>query len=212
MSVGLKQCAVSAIAVVVLFLGGCSDSTTPPVSNQPEVAKKAAGPAEPVTAKTAFWPMYTEARHWAPDLVTLRLEAKEVPGFKNEGGKAAMWLATFGSPSQRQFVVYSYAIAAAPGIAKGVLAGQREPWNGTTRDVMPIDTSSFNIDSDAAYSAATTDAAAWLAKNPDKKLSSFQLGDTFRFTDPVWYLTWGDTKSGYGAVVNANTGKVLKSK
>jgi len=210
MSAMLKQCAVSAIAVAVLFLGGCS-SDTPPASSAPEVAKKAAGPAVPVTAKTAFWPMYTEARHWAPDLVTLRLEAKEVPGFKNEGGKAAMWLATFGSPSRGEFAVYSYAIAAAPpDVAKGVVAGHRSPWNGTTRDVMPIDTGSFNIDSDAAYTTAAADAAAWIAKNPTKQLTSIQLGDTFKFQDPVWYLTWGDNKSGYGAVVDANTGKVLK--
>lgn len=213
MSAVLRQCAVSAITIAVLFFAGCSSSTAPSVSSQPEVAKKPAGPPELVTAKTAFWPMYTSARNWATDLVTLRVEAKDVPGFKNDGGKAAMWQATFGSPSLRQYAVYSYAIAAAPpDIAKGVVAAQSVPWSGTTRDVMPIDTSIFNIDSDTAYNTAKADAAAWLAKNPEKKLSTIELGDTYKFTDPVWYITWGDKKSGYGAIVNANTGKVLKGK
>ncbi len=68
--------------------------------------------------------MYTSARSWTTDLVTLKLIAKEVPGFKNEAGKAAMWEATFGSPSLHQYRVYSYSIAAVPpDIFKGVVAG-----------------------------------------------------------------------------------------
>ena len=52
----------------------------------------------------------------------------------------------------------------------------------------------------------------WLKKNPDKQPSSFQLGNTYRFQAPVWYLVWGDQKSGYVAYVDANTGKVLNKK
>jgi hypothetical protein len=51
-----------------------------------------------------------------------------------------------------------------------------------------------------------------LKKNPDKALSSFALGNTFGFHAPVWYLMWGDKKSGYIAYVDANSGKVLKGK
>jgi hypothetical protein len=157
--------------------------------------------------------MYTSARKWATDLVLLRLTPKEVPGFKNDAGKAAMWQAAFASPSLHQFRVYSYAIAAvSPDIHKGVVAGLRQPWSGATRDAMPVEVSSFNIDSDAAYNAAAADAAAWLKKNPGKQLSSFQLGNTYRFQASVWYLAWGDKKSGYIAFVDANTGKVVKQK
>ena len=70
----------------------------------------------------------------------------------------------------------------------------------------------FNVDSDAAYQAAAADGAAWLKKNPDKKLSSFQLGNTYRFQAPIWYLMWGDKKSGYVAFVDATSGKVVKAK
>jgi hypothetical protein len=82
----------------------------------------------------------------------------------------------------------------------------------STREAMPVELSSFNIDSDAAYQTAATDAAGWLKKNPDKQPSSFQLGNTYRFQAPVWYLVWGDQKSGYVAYVDANTGKVLNKK
>jgi hypothetical protein len=213
LSAVLKQGAVSAVAVALLLLASCSQSTKPTVSDESKAAKESGGPPQLVTAKTAFWPMYTSARKWTPDLVTLGLLPKEVPGFTNEAGKAAMWEAAFASPSLHQYRRYTYAITAVPpDIYKGVVAGIRLPWGGATRDVMPVDTTLFNIDSDAAYQAAAEDAAAWLKKNPDKKLSSFQLGNTYRFQAPIWYLMWGDKKSGYVAFVDATSGKVVKAK
>ncbi|HEY4045722.1 MAG TPA: hypothetical protein VGM27_02555 [Acidobacteriaceae bacterium] len=213
MSAVLKQCATGAIALTVLLLAACSQSTTPSVSGTSEAATKSTGPPELATAKTAFWPMYRSARTWTTDLVTLRLAPKEVPGFKNEAGKAAMWEATFGSPGRHEYRVYSYAIATVPpDIRKGVAAGLRQPWGGLTRDAMPIELSSFNIDSDVAYKTAAGGAAVWMKKNPDKKLSSFELRNAYRFQTPVWYLMWGDKKSGYLAFVDANNGEALNKK
>lgn len=213
MSSMFKQCVVSALSVAVLLLAGCSQATKPAVSDESKPAKEAQGPPELVTAKTAFGEMYTAARQWTTDLVLLRLIPKEVPGFKNEGGKAAMWEAMFASPSQREYRVYTYSIAAAPpDIYKGVDAGLRAPWGGETRDAIPIDLAIFNVDSDAAYQAAATAGATWLKKHPGKVLSALTLGDTYRFQAPVWYLMWGDKKSGYVAYVDATSGEVLKNK
>ena len=61
----LKQCAVSA-AVVMLLLVGCLEKTKTPVTDESKTARPPAGPPEPVTAKTAFWPMYTAGRQWIP--------------------------------------------------------------------------------------------------------------------------------------------------
>jgi hypothetical protein len=209
----LKRFAVSAMTVAVLLLAGCSQASKPTVSEASGTAKESKGPPEPVTGKTAFWAMYTPARQWAKDLVLIRLTPKDVPGFKNEAGKAAMWQATFASPGAHQYRVYSYAIAAVPpDIYKGVVTRLPAPWGGATREAMPIDLSLFNVDSDAAYQAATADGAVWLKKNRAKGLSSFALGDSDRFQVPVWLMMWGDKKSGYLAFVDANSGKVLKSK
>jgi hypothetical protein len=210
----LKRCAVTAMAFAVLILAGCTQpATNAPASNETPAAATPAAPPEPVAAKTAFWLMYTPARSWAPDIQTISVVAGEVPGFKNEAGKAAMWQATFGSPTLRQSRVYTYAIATVqPDIRKGVTAGVAGAWSGITRNAMPIDLTMFTVDSDAAYQAAASDAADYLKKNPDKHLSSLELGDSYRFPSPAWYLVWGDAKSGYAAFVDAGTGKVLKKK
>jgi hypothetical protein len=213
MSVVFGRFAGSGIAVAVLLLVGCSQSATPAASDTPAAAKPAAPPTL-VSAKSAFNPMYTSAVRWAPDVVLLSINPKTVPGFTNGEGKAAMWEAAFASPSLHKYRVDDYAIVSVlPSIHKGGTAGMAMPWGGATRDVMPVEVSSFNIDSDAAYKAAATDAADWLKKNPDKKLSTIALGNTYRFQSPVWYVLWGDPKTGgYVAYVDANSGKVLKSK
>ncbi len=158
--------------------------------------------------------MYTSARNWTTDFVILKVDAKEVPGFKMENGKAAMWTATFASPNQKEYRTYSWAAAAVPpDIYKGVVIGGPEPWNGTyTRSAMPIQVSEFSVDSDAAYQAAAADAAAWLKKNPEKKLTTVELTNNARNQVPTWYFMWGDKKLGYAAFVDATTGKVVKSK
>ena len=207
----LKQCAISVTTVAVLLLGGCSRPVTnPSASNVPAPPEKSTAP-QIVAAKTALGPMYAVARNWSRDVVVLRMTAKEVPGFKNEDGKAAMWEAAFASPSLRQYRVFTYSVAAVPpDIHKGVLAGLEMPWSGATRDAMPVDLSMFNVDSDAAYKAASSEAADWLNKNPGIQLSSLEIGDTYKSQDPVWYVKWGNKKSGYAALVDASSGKILK--
>src|ERR1035441_4344302 len=208
----LRQRSFSAIAVAALLVSGCSQSNKTSANNQ-SGANAPTGPAELVTAKTSFWPMYKSALAWSSDAETIRISAKEMPGFKNQAGKAALWEATFGSPSKHQYRVYTYAIAAAlPDIHKGAAAGLALAWSGKPRDAMPIDPTVFNIDSDTAYQTAATDAAPWLAKNPDKPLTSIELGNTYAFKSPVWYVAWGDKKSGYIGLVNATAGTLYKKK
>lgn len=193
-----------------LLLAGCSSSTSN-ATPQPAASPQPSTAPETITAKTAFWEMYKTAHAWASDAQPIRVTMKEVPGYKNEAGKAGMWEAVFGSPSLGSYRTFTYAIVdAPPSISKGVAAGLALPWAGATRDAMPIDTSMFQIDSDAAYTAAAADAAAWLKANPGKQPTDFEIGDTYKFQSPVWYVMWGTKSAGYAAIVDASSGKILK--
>jgi hypothetical protein len=195
----------------MLLLAGCASSNQP--ANPAAAPAQPAAPPEIVTAKTAFWPMYKEAHTWAPDIVVMHLTAKPVPGFQNQGGKAAMWEAVFASPSLRTYRIFTNSIASVPpDVFKGIRAGLAMPWGGATRDATPIDLTLFSVDSDAAFTAASADAAGWLKSNPGKELSAFELGDTSKFQVPVWYVMWGNKTAGYATIVDASSGKVLKHK
>jgi len=202
---------LSVMALAGMLLAGCSSSSNS-TSPQPAAAAPAAPPAI-VTAKTAFWEMYKTAHAWASDAEPIRVTMKSVPGYKNEDGKAGMWEAVFGSPSLASYRTFTYSIVdAPPSISKGVDAGLALQWSGPSRDAMPIDTSQFSVDSDAAYTTAVADAAAWIKANPGKEISDFEVGDTYKFATPVWYVLWGTKKAGYAVIVDASSGKVLKGK
>jgi hypothetical protein len=204
----------SAVVFAVLGLTACSSepAKTTEVKTDTDAAKKApAGPPEPVLAKTAFYEMYTPAHAWAADMVPISLKSGEVAGVKNSQGKAGVWIAVFGSLAQHQARTYTYSVAdELPTFAKGVKAQSPEPWAGPTQAVMTFQTSDFTIDSDAAYKAAATKASDWLKDGENAaKPVSLSLGAASRFPAPVWYILFGDTKSGFVALVSASTGSII---
>lgn len=200
----------SLLAVAVLTLTGCSGPIEPTAKTEPEKAETSAPPA-PVVAKTAFWEMYKSAHAWSADILPLTIEAKTISGIKNEEGKAAMWSATFGSPSRRQFTTYTYAVVAhPPDVRKGVTAAEALPWAGPTPEALAFQSSDLAVDSDEAYKTAAAKAAAWLKEHPGKELTEIKLGAANRFPGPVWLFQWGDKKDGFFTFVSASTGKALK--
>lgn len=208
-----KNILKAACVIALLGLTACSSepAKTTEVKTDTEAAKKAAGPAEPVTGKTAFYEMYTPAHAWAADLVPISLKSGEVAKVKNTEGKAGVWTAVFGSTSLRMARTYTYAVAEDfPAVVKGVKVQSTDPWAGPTTAVETFQTSDFTIDSDAAYKAAAEKAATWLkeADNAAKPVS-LSLGAASRFPAPVWYILFGTEKSGFAAVVNATTGNII---
>lgn len=201
--------------VAVLGLISCSSEpakTTEAKTDTTDTAKKApAGPPEPVLAKDAFYEMYTPAHQWAPDLMPLSLTSGDVAGIKNSEGKAGLWTAVFGSLSLMQARTYVYAVVdQLPTITKGVRAEDAVPWRGPTTTAQTFQTSDFMTDSDAAWKTAAMKAAEWL-KEPGNaaKPWSMALGSAARFPSPVWYIVFGNDKSGYQVYVSATTGNVI---
>ena len=195
-----------AVAVGLLLLSGCSSG--PERSSEAKQAKEKLE-AQSVTAKTAYWEMFKSARGWATDIAALGVRSEQVPGSKNEDGKAAVWSTTFASASQRAARIYFYsAIDHAPEAYKGITARQAVPWRGAMAEALPF--SDFSVDSSAAYKTAIGEAGSWVKKHPDVPVS-MSLGSATRFGGPVWFVLWGDPKSGgYLVVVNASNGSIMK--
>jgi hypothetical protein len=202
----------STALVAVLGLAACSTTPTATTESKTETEskKEPSGPPQPVLAKTAFYEMYKPARTWAIDLLPLSLASNDVAGIQSEGGKAAMWTAVFVSPSRHEARTFSYSIAdQGITIRKGVTASGAETWSGPTSKSKPFQIAEFAVDSDAAYQAAYAKAEAWVKKHPDRQVT-LSLVAASRFPAPVWYVIWGNPKSGYAAFVNATTGRTMK--
>ncbi len=200
------------LIVAALVFTGCSKGPEKADAKEP-VAKEAALPPEPIAARSAFFEMYKPARAWASDLFPLSLASGEIPGIKNEGGKAAQWTAVFVSPTRREARTLVYSVAdSGTTIHKGVFVGGSQPWSGPTPKSKPFQVTEFITNSDEAYRVAMTKAEPWVKKHPEKKLALFLANASAQHPGPLWYLLWGDTKSGYMAHVNATTGTLVSIK
>jgi hypothetical protein len=208
-----RNCLKAVLVVAALGLAACSSepAKTTEVKTEDTGAKKPAGPPEPVTAKTAFYEMYTPAHAWAADLMPISLKSGEIEGVKNTEGKAAFWTAVFVSPSLHAARTYTYAVAdQLPNVTKGVKAEGTETWGGPTAAVMTFQTGDFTVDSDGAYKTAAAKAADWLKeKGNAEKPVSYSLGAASRFPAPVWYILFGTAKDGFVVVINATTGNII---
>jgi hypothetical protein len=200
-----RQLGAAAItAAAFLLLTACSEA--PKTEAKPEAKEETAGPAKPITAKTAFWAMYKPAFKWAKDAEPLSMTAKNTADIKFANGLAGEWTAIFVSPSLKEARTLTYAVA---GEHKGSAISGAQPWYGGVAKSKPFLTGVFVVDSDAAFKTAADKAHEWLTKNADKKVEMY-LGSENRFANPVWYVIWGDpAKAGYVAFVDATTGLSL---
>lgn len=202
----------AAVLASCALLSSCSDA--PKTAEASADTAKAAAPAvlTPVSGKTAYWEMYAAARKWSTDAETLEVQSKSIPGVANDAGKAAMWTATFGSPSKSEERVFTYAIETKkPDVYKGVTIGEGVPWNGPSRNMLPFQMSEVATDSDAAYKTAESEAAAYLKEHPGET-ASLTLRSVAKYNVPTWAILFGDEKKGYRSIVNGIDGTSITKK
>ena len=83
-------------AALLVSLAGCSSE-----SNKPAPPPKEEPKTELLTGRIAFQKMFAAARGWARDAQPYRIESYITADAKGHDGKAALWRASFGSPSMR---------------------------------------------------------------------------------------------------------------
>jgi hypothetical protein len=191
----------------LLLLGACTEEPKP-------AAKKEVKPAEPVTAVTAIYETYKQARGWAPDCLLLRvasLDVKEVKG--QEGGKVAAWEVTFISPKLRQSRRFTYSVVEVPAsnLPEGVFGSPADTWSPVGQP-QPLQVQYVKADSPAAYTTAMTKAKEYAGKHPDLPVK-FLLEWQKRHLNPTWRVYWGESvaTSGFSVYVDAMYNKYLST-
>jgi hypothetical protein len=199
----------SAPLPLLLLLIGCSQTPQPASESKPEAKK----PPEPISAQSAFYKIFVQARSWASDAKPLRVGDIDVEEVKSQGGKTAAWEAVFVSESRAKSRRYTYSVIDLPprNLREGVVAGPEDTWTGTGQ-VQPFVIQAFKTDSTQAYDVAIKRGADYAKKNPDMRIK-FLLEWTKRFPNPAWRVYWGESisKSSYSIFVDAVTGEYLQT-
>jgi len=197
---------VVATLPLLLFLGACSEEPKPTV-------KKEVKPAEPVTALSAVYKMYQQARGWAPDCRVLRVGSLDVTDVKAQAGKAGAWEATFMSPDLRQSRRYTYSVVEVPAsnLHEGVFAGSTDTWSPVGQ-TLPFVIQAFKTDSTAAYETAVKKGSAYASKHPDMPVT-FLLEWAKRHRNPTWRVIWGSSAatSAFSVYVDATYGDYVST-
>ncbi|MGE5644950.1 MAG: hypothetical protein ACM336_04075 [Acidobacteriota bacterium] len=202
--------AIIATLPLVLLLAGCSESPKPV-----EKAKEPPKPPEPVTALSAVYKMYTQARAWAPDCKLLRVANLTLKDVAAEPGKSGAWEATFVSESQQKSRRYTYSVIEAPesNLHEGVFGGPVDSWS-PGKQFTPFLIQAFKKDSTTAYETAAKQKQAvdYSAKHPNMS-KLLLLEQTSRFPQPAWRVVWGESvsSSGFSVFVDATTGEFLQT-
>lgn len=201
---------VVAVLPAVLLLTSCSEEPKPA-----QKAKEPAKPAEPVTALSAAYKMYTQARSWSPDCKVLRVAGLDLKEVKAEPGKAGAWEATFVSEANHSARRYTYSVIEAPGsnLHQGVFGTSVDSWSPGGQ-AKPFLIQAFKADSPAAYEEVLKNPKAkeYSSQHPDLPVK-FLLEQTSRFPDPAWRVYWGESlsTSGFSVFVDAMTGRYLQT-
>lgn len=196
------------LSILLIALVSCSEAP-----KKAQKTKEPAKPAEPVTGRYAFHQMFAAARSWSMDIEALKLNSITLPSVKHVDGKAPAWQVTFVSREKQRAKSWTYSVVEAEGnLHKGVFAGLEETYSGPRGTTKPFLIAALKEDSDHAYKVATSKAADYMKKNPDKEIV-YQLELSGRYPNPAWRVIWGDSvsHSNFSVLVDASTGQYLET-
>jgi hypothetical protein len=181
-------------------------------SSAPTVAEKKAPAApkvvEPISARKAFYQVFSAARMWSADVKPLRMESMPVEGITPKDGKFGAWRITFVSQAKGKMKVFTYSvIEASATLHEGVFPVGEDRLTGSEQ---PFYVQAFKIDSDEAVKVAEEKSVDYLKKNPGKPMF-MQLEFTRLYPETAWRVLWGDSvsMSDRSIYVSASTGLYL---
>jgi hypothetical protein len=200
----MKKLYLSLMALA--FLAGCSSQPNKPA--EPPKPK----PPELLTGRSAFQKMYIQARGWARDAQPFRLESQRNKDANGHDGKAAIWRASFASPSRasiKPFVWSGTDASDAP--SRGVSPGSEDSYSASNSNTQIFDIAFMKVDTDKAFEEAQKHGGEKiLAKNPD--LPVLYIADwKGSENELIWHVIYGNDRDSakLKVAVNASTGSFL---
>jgi len=195
----MKRLAVLLLSIAAI--SGCTSQPAPPAP-KPE-------PTELQTGRSAFQRLYIAARGWAPDIRPYKLESGVVGDNKGRDGKAAVWNASFTSPSQHASKPFSWSGTDAPDApARGVNPGTIDSFTpGNDFDLQFLKT-----DSDHAFEIAQKHGGDKLLQDKPTTPITYLLDWNKAGGNLVWHVIYGDNRNTASLVVDvdASSGAFLR--
>lgn len=193
---------------MLLLLSACTSNTEKPAETKP-----APKTTETITGRSAFQKLYVAARGWNADSTPYRLQSSVTSDANGHDGKAAIWRASFASPSHRSEKTYTWSGSTAEGAPEqGVNPGIEDSYSPTNASTQVFDMGFLKSDSDQAFAAAQKHGGEKiLAKDPNTPV--FYVCDWNHNTNElIWHVIYGTSRDDAKLTVsvNASTGEFIR--
>jgi len=190
--------------VLLALLSGCTSEGTKPVAPAKEEPK---GP-ELSTGRIAFQRMFAAARGWARDAQPYRIESYTTADGNGHDGKAALWRASFASPSMRATKPWVWSGSMAPDApSRGVNPGTEDAYSPANASTQIFDSLFLKIDSDQAFATAQKHGGdKVLEKTPDNPVT-YVCDWNHNTNELVWHVIYTGKLR---VAVNASTGEFIR--
>jgi hypothetical protein len=211
LSPGMKGMAFAQIILIgaLLVLSGCtSEPTKPAEETKPEVKTP-----ELLTGRSAFQKMYVAARGWARDPQPYRIQSVVTSDGNGHDGKAALWRASFASPSQHAVKSYTWSGSTAPDApSRGINPGGEDNYSPTNSSTQIFDVAFLKVDSDQAFATAQKHGGdKILEKSPDTPVT-YVCDWNHNTNELIWHVIYGTGRdsSKLTVAVNASSGDFIR--
>ena len=185
--------------LAIALLAGCSSEPSKPAE------KPLPKPPDFITGRSAFQKLYGAAHGWAPDAQPFRIESHLTADSKGQGGKSAVWRASFASPTQQHAKPYEWSGEDAHDApARGVSPGVEDSYTPSNSSTQVFDVGFIKVDSDQAFEMAQKHGGdKLLEKNPDTPV--LYLLDWSRPTSQlIWHVFYGPSRDDAKLKVDVN--------
>jgi hypothetical protein len=204
--VGVATIFVAILLALLANLSGCDNAKTPEAKPEPK-------PTEAITARAAFQKLFISARNYAADVKPFRIQSTPTTDANGQGGKSAIWTASFASAIQHGVKPFIWSGSTAPDApSRGVSPGNEDTYNPSNASTQIFDVAFLKVDSDQAFTEAQKHGGdKELEKDPATPV--VYICDWNHNTNELtWHVIYGATRetAKLTVAVNASTGAFIR--
>jgi len=199
---------VAGLLAALALLAACDSTPSKPADAKPEVK----GP-ELLTGRAAFQKVFIAARNYAVDAKPFRIESTPTSDGDNRDGKAAIWRASFASPTQRGVKPFFWSGSNAPDApSRGVSPGNEDVYNPSNASTQIFDVAFLKVDSDQAFATAQKHGGDKVLEKDPSTPVIYVCDWNHNTNELVWHVIYGSSRetAKLNVAVNASTGEFIR--
>ncbi|MFZ0758474.1 MAG: hypothetical protein WAM69_00880 [Candidatus Sulfotelmatobacter sp.] len=197
-----------ALLLILALLAGCESN-----KEKPPETKPGPKPPELLTGRAAFQKLFIAARNYAADVKPFRIESTPASDGNGQGGKSAIWQASFASAMRRGVKPFVWSGSNSPDApSRGISPGTEDVYNPNNASTQVFDVSFLKVDSDQAFAEAQKHGGDKLLEK-DPATPVICVCEWSRSgNELVWYVIYGPSRATakLTVVINATTGAFLR--